>query len=222
MHPLKSWLRHHYGSLLALFIGVLVPLFIFGSLAEEVVEHEVFSFDKPILLFIHADVSPLLDSVMLFFTRAGSAFVLVPFNFAVFVVLLLKRRAAARFWFFSVAGAGLLNLFAKNTFTRIRPDLWISRMPETTYSFPSGHAMQSMAVTVALIVLTRSSRWNVVVIVCGSLFVTFVGLSRIYWGVHYPSDVLAGWAASLAWVSGLSTMFRDSLAIPKPVANSTE
>jgi membrane-associated phospholipid phosphatase len=212
MNHSASWLRRHYIQLLILFGGVLAPLYLFGMLAEDVVEKEIFSFDKPILLFIHSHANPLLDAVMIFFTRAGSAFALVPFNALVFLYLLWRRdRMQAVFWVLAVEGAALLNGLAKHIFARTRPDLWISALPETTFSFPSGHAMQSMAVAAGLVVLAWHSRWRWPVALIGACFVFLVGLSRIYLGVHFPSDILAGWAASLAWVIGLSVLFKGVL-----------
>jgi membrane-associated phospholipid phosphatase len=213
------WTKPHIKTLLILFIGVLAPLGVFGALAEDVIEKKVFSFDQPILLFVHSYASPLLDQVMYFFTTAGSALVLVPFNVVVFGVLILRRRrAAATFWALAVTGAALLNFLAKIGFARTRPALWISRLAETTYSFPSGHAMQSMAVATALTVILWQTRWKWSVLAISVPFVLLVGLSRVYWGVHYPSDILAGWAASFAWVIGLKFLFDKrafTTAIPR-------
>lgn len=212
MNHSASWLRRHYIKLLILFGGVLAPLYLFGMLAEDVVEKEIFFFDKPILLLVHSHANPSLDAVMIFFTRAGSAFALVPFNVLVLLYLLRRRdRMQAVFWILAVGGAALLNGFAKHVFARTRPELWVSALPETTFSFPSGHAMQSMAVAAGLVVLAWHSRWRWPVALIGVCFVFLVGLSRVYLGVHFPSDILAGWAASLAWVVGLSVLFKDVL-----------
>jgi undecaprenyl-diphosphatase len=115
----------------------------------------------------------------------------------------------AAFWVLAVGGTALLNMLAKHVFARVRPDFWVSLLPETTFSFPSGHAMHSMAVVAALVALTWHSRWRWLVALIGVCFVFLVGLSRIYLGVHFPSDILAGWTASLTWVIGLSFLFRD-------------
>ena len=209
----EFWPHRYYVKLVVLFIGVLMPLWLFGSLAEDVVEHDVFFFDRPILLFLHRNASPLLDSVMVFFSKSGSALVLIPFNVMVFAILMWRcNRAAASFWALAVAGAALLNLLAKHAFARTRPALWISIFPETTFSFPSGHAMQSMAVAAALTLLAWPThrRWGA--LLPATCFVFLVGISRVYLGVHYPSDILAGWSASLVWVIGLSILFKERFA----------
>lgn len=187
-----------------LFAGVLLPLWWFGSLAEEVLEDGLLPFDTPLLLLLHRHAAPWLDTWMYWITNAGSAAVLVPFNLLVLWILYRRgQRGAAWFWLLATAGAALLTFLCKQGFARSRPALWVSSLPETTYSFPSGHAMQSMAVACALLWLAWRTPWKWLVLALGLLFVALVGLSRLYWGVHYPSDVLAGWAASLAWVSGV-------------------
>lgn len=206
----KSFLRHHYLTLLVLFFGVFTPLVVFGNLAEDVLENEVFSFDRPVLMFMHNHATQILDMVMIFFTRVGSALVLVPINILVFSLLIYRKRGReALFWVLAVMGAALLNFIAKHAFVRIRPDLWISIAPEVTYSFPSGHAMNSLATIAALIVLAWDTRWRSLMMAAGACFILLVGLSRIYLGVHYPSDVMAAWSASFAWVVGLASVLTD-------------
>jgi membrane-associated phospholipid phosphatase len=210
MEKSVTWLHRHATKLIILFVGVLAPLYLFGSLAEEVLEHEAFAFDKPIQLFVHAHASPRVDAVMLFFSRIGSVYALAPLNLVILLVLLYwKRRAEALFWALATGGAWLLNYLAKHAFVRVRPDLWASISPETTFSFPSGHAMHSMATVAALLYLVCHHRRSWPAIVIGTCFVAMVGLSRIYLGVHYPSDIAAGWAASIAWVAGLGMLFQS-------------
>jgi membrane-associated phospholipid phosphatase len=200
------------GRMALLFAGVLFPLALFGLLAEDVAERESFWFDRPILLFVHTMSSSFLDTAMYWITQAGSAVVLVPFN-AVVLAWLLKRRQrnTAAFWAISVVGAAVINFAAKNMFTRVRPSMWLSRIAETTYSFPSGHAMGTMAAVTALCMLLWPTRWRRLVLGVGGLYVALVGTSRVYFGVHYPSDILAGWAASLAWVVGVKLLLDHRL-----------
>jgi membrane-associated phospholipid phosphatase len=208
MQTSEHWAKRHLGRLALLFIGVLLPLMLLGAAAEDVVEKEAFSFDQPILIFAHSHASPFLDALMYGATQAGSALAIIPLCAIVLGWLWhAGRRSDAGFWLLAVGGAAAINFLAKQGFARVRPALWISHIEETTYSFPSGHAMASMALAAAVCVLLWPSRWRWLALSCGVVFVALVGASRVYFGVHYPSDVLAGWAASLAWVLGLKLLF---------------
>lgn len=208
----KAWLARHAGQMIILFIGVLLPLILFGMAAEDVLRKEVFTFDAPILMFVHARSTPFLDTLMFAATTAGSALVLVPVDCLVFAGLLKwGRRSDAELWAVAVVGAAIINFAAKNFFARVRPALWISRVHETTYSFPSGHAMSTMATATALCVLAWPTRWRWLAILPGIIYVALVGVSRVYEGVHYPSDIAAGWAVSFAWVFGCTLLFEHRL-----------
>ena len=195
----------HRWKLLSLFMVVLLPLYGFGELAEDVVEQERFLLDEPLLLYARDHATPALNSFMLLMSLLGYLWGVVPLGVAILLALLVRRHTRDGVFFgLSVIGAGLLNLAAKALFTRERPKLWQSIAPERSFSFPSGHAMGSMALVGALVVLLWPTRWRYPMLLLGGLFVLLVGLSRVYLGVHYPSDILAGWGASFAWVMGLS------------------
>jgi membrane-associated phospholipid phosphatase len=120
--------------------------------------------------------------------------------FATIVLWLRRRFLDAAFILASVAGATSLNLILKEWFYRPRPDLWPHLVTEFGYSFPSGHAMMSSALVFAVVWLVwhSSRRWLAVGL--GALYMVGVGFSRLYLGVHYPTDVVAGWCFSLLWV----------------------
>ncbi|WP_426103190.1 phosphatase PAP2 family protein [Massilia sp. TSP1-1-2] len=200
----ETFLERH-GTLLVLFLCVLIPLVLFGLLADEVADKHPFWFDQPIMAALHARSTPLFDSIMLGASIAGSTYGLLPFNLAIFGFCVWRRKMhAATFWVLATGGALLLNLLAKEFFQRTRPSFWQSIAPENSFSFPSGHAMCSMATAAALVVLFRRSQWRAHVTAIAVLFVLMVGMSRPYLGVHFPSDILAGWTAALAWVVGLA------------------
>ncbi len=200
----ETFLQRH-GTLLGLFLCVLIPLILFGALAEDVADEDLFAFDEPIMMALRARSTPLLDAIMLGASIAGSTYGLLPFNLAIFGYVLWRRKMhAATFWVLATAGALLLNLLTKEFFQRTRPTFWDSIAPETSFSFPSGHAMCSMATAAALVVLFRRSEWRTLVTVIAVMSVLLIGVSRPYLGVHFPSDILAGWTAALAWVVGLA------------------
>ena len=156
--------------------------------------------DAPILEFWHRHATPELDSMAIFLTIIGNTGPMVGLGVLVFLGLLLRRQwRAAWLWFASVGGSMLLTQIIKPLVARPRPLLWASIRPEHTFSFPSGHAMDTAAIATALVLLGwggRARRW----VWLTPLFALAVGWARLYLGVHNPSDVLAGWAAAVAWV----------------------
>ena len=159
-------LRRHGWRLLLVFAGLLLPLWGFAELADEIHEQQALPFDEPILQFVHTLASAGHDRVFVWISAAGYLHGVVPFDVALVLVLtLLRRFREATFATFALAGAALLNVAAKHSFARIRPALWNSISPETTFSFPSGHAMGSAALACVLIVLAWGTRWRWPVVV---------------------------------------------------------
>jgi undecaprenyl-diphosphatase len=193
-----------------LLLGVIIPIGIFGELAEEIWEKENgFPWDVPILLAIHATAHPQLDTLAIVFTHLGTYWGVFPISFAIATVLFIQRLWYRLTYFLVVLlGSAVINRSAKLVLRRIRPDLWVSPAPELDYGFPSGHAMASMTFVVALIILTWHYRWRGWVWILGILFVLMIGWTRLYLGVHYPSDILAGWSASIAWSVGVHLIMR--------------
>lgn len=194
----------------ALFLGVLMPLALLGKIADGVRERETFHFDTPTLWWLHTHSSPLLDRFFVSVTTWGGTTGVVPLTLLICGALWIGGRRGGT-WFLGIAvfGAGALDLLAKHLFGRARPTLWLSIAPEYDYGFPSGHAVLSMAFALALLLLAWRTRARWPVLIIGSLSVLLVGLSRLYLGVHYPSDVLAGWLASIVWTSGVWIVGRD-------------
>lgn len=219
--PFKSWLAANRVLVLALFCAVLLPLLVFGKIASEIVEREAIGFDHPIQVWAHAHANSSLDGWMLGASMLGSPPLMVLLcGIITFFLWMKKRRGDLAFFVVATLGAGLLNLTAKRIFGRTRPDLWLSLDPRSDYSFPSGHAMGTMALFMAILVLVWPTKFRVPVLIFGALFVLWVGFSRIYIGVHFPSDVLCGWLASFSWVIGLQ-MIRNSYRGRAAVKSST-
>lgn len=206
----RHWLARNAWRFILLFGGVLLPLALFVELADEVHELEAFHFDAPLLWQMRAIASPGLDAAMVFITRVGYQWGLIPLDIGIVVVLLLIRRwREAAFAALSFVGSALLNMGSKQFFQRDRPSLWESIAPESTYSFPSGHAMGSMTLAATAILLAWPTRWRWPVVIVMVPFAFAVSISRVYLGVHYPSDILGGWCAALVWVVGVYLlMFR--------------
>ncbi|HEY6544240.1 MAG TPA: phosphatase PAP2 family protein [Dokdonella sp.] len=195
-----EFLRRHWIAVALVFFGVLLPLAGFGMLVDEVREDEGFAFDVPLLQAAREMHGPRLDALFVAATLAGYQFGVVPVDIALVLGLGIARRLrAGLFAGLAIVGSALLNLAAKPVFGRERPSLWESIAPEDNYSFPSGHAMGSMTLACVLVLLAWRTRWRWPVLVAGAAFVVLVGMSRVYLGVHYPSDILAGWTAAVAW-----------------------
>lgn len=193
-------LRRHGWRLLLVFVGLLLPLWGFAELADEIHEQEAIRFDEPVLRLAHQLAGAGFDRVFVAVSKLGYLYGVVPFDIALVLVLTgLRRFREATFAAVALGGAALLNLATKQLFARDRPTLWESISPETTFSFPSGHAMGSATLACVLIALAWGTRWRLPVLAVAGTFAFAVGASRVYLGVHYPSDILAGWAAATAW-----------------------
>ncbi|MBS9403239.1 phosphatase PAP2 family protein [Halomonas sp. TRM85114] len=185
----------------------------FVELAEEVSEGDTQSLDETLLLSLrnpadHTD--PLgpgwVEELGRDFTALGGVGVLVLVSLGSLGYLLLARRyRAALFASVAVPGGILLSTLMKVGFDRPRPDLVPHDSLVYTASFPSGHAMMSAVTYLTLAaLLTRvhpELRLKAYILVVAILLTLLVGISRVYLGVHWPTDVLAGWTAGAAWAA---------------------
>ena len=200
--------QQHRKLLLGLLLGFVGPWCVFIKVAQEVWEDKGFGGDRAILELLHRYGSAGQDAVALWLARAGGTLWTRVVEAAVLLGFLLARqRRAALFFILSVGGAGALNLFAKLLLGRARPAFWVSIAPETTYSFPSGHAMGAAALALTLGVRPWPTRARLVALALGTAWALLMGWSRMYLGVHFPSDVLAGWVGSMGWVGGMHLLF---------------
>ncbi|WP_240741104.1 phosphatase PAP2 family protein [Deinococcus sp. Arct2-2] len=201
---LWAFLKVNWRGLLLLLIGVLAPLLLFFELTEDVFQEGGFAWDASVLAWYRAHRTPELTAVANALAVLGG-FAVLPLVTGLIAYLLARAGAKAHGWFLilALAGAALLNTIAKLIFHRARPDILEALVREPGFSFPSGHAMSNAAFGFALIVVFWRSRAGWPVAVVAGLWAITVGASRNYLGVHYPSDVLAGFLASAAWVAGL-------------------
>lgn len=194
--------RRRRQALLAL-MGVVLPLLVFALLAYWQRERGAPSFDLPVMQAVHAWVGPHTNGAVLWISHLGYSHGVVPFGLVFVIVLLARRRwREGLYVLLALGGALWLNGLLKAAFARPRPDLWEPLWRYSGYSFPSGHAAATAALTMVLALLAWRTRWRVAVLGLMVPFTLLVGISRPYMGVHYPSDVLAGWAFGCAWAAG--------------------
>lgn len=216
--------KRSWKELLGLFLALLLPLMVFGALAEDVWEREGIGWDEPVLRGLHALATPQLDQWVVLLTRIGYLWGTVPAAFLLVAWLVYRRRRRdAVFAALAVGGAAALMTILKSIFQRVRPTLWVPVAPEASYSFPSGHATLNSALATTVVLLLWRTRWRWPALVLGIVWVAAICLTRVYLGVHFPSDVTAGTAGAFAWVFGLRQILprepdihRHAHAPPRP------
>jgi undecaprenyl-diphosphatase len=185
----------------------------FAHWAEEMRDRELGPFDSAVAQAV-AGLRGRSDSVMLTLTRFGegeSLFVLVVLSAGLLLAFRRPREAV----FLSTVGAGtvVLNALLKLAFARARPgvdELYLVHTPRS-FSFPSGHALATTTVLFALVVVAKVAGarglWLAFLVCFTALVVLGVSASRVYFGVHFPSDVIGGMLAGAGWVSAVAGWF---------------
>ncbi len=191
-------------SLVLGFAAAISALVFFAWLTEEVLEGETRNFDDATRTAVHQFASPGLTLVMRGISFLGSTDFLLVLTILVVVCFLLRNwpREAILFGI-TMAGAALLDVTLKHTFHRARPVPFFNLAAPASYSFPSGHALASFCFygSLAAILTARleAKKIRIGLWTSSAAVVLLIGFSRIYLGVHYTTDVLAGFAAALIW-----------------------
>jgi membrane-associated phospholipid phosphatase len=190
-------------------------LVLFTWLGREILEGEILALDDHIRSTVHGMASPRLTALMRAASLFGGPAVLIPVSVVVALGFLARHwRREAFLVIVTLAGAGLLNGLLKFSFARVRPTAFFDYPLPGSPSFPSGHALYAVSVFGGLAALLsprlkhrvlRMAVWSVAI-----ALILLVGLSRVYLGVHYPSDVLAGYSIGVIWVTAVA--FGDRLA----------
>jgi undecaprenyl-diphosphatase len=197
-----------------LLLGALLiaatALFVFGWLAEEMLEGDTRQFDALVRTAVHHLATPGLTRLMLVFSFLGSAAAVTAMCLvAICVFLYYRRTRAAALLAVTMLGVVALDVALKLAFHRPRPVPFFGSTP-SSYSFPSGHALGSfcfygmLAAILAARVRGRGTKFCIWM--AAALLVGMIGFSRIYLGVHYPSDVIAGYCAAVVWVGAVGLL----------------
>lgn len=211
MDKVKRVVKFSFSSRLAfiLFLEIvfsvllsLTALFIFLKMGNDVLEKEVFSIDVWLTNYIYGFRSPLITTIMICFTFLGSTLFLFFLSGISTLYLFTKRKKDAIIYFVILYSGVILNLILKFTFQRPRPH-HLPLIYEDSFSFPSGHAMNGFVFYTALSYFilreTKNTTTAIFVSTISLIIILCIGLSRIYLGVHYPSDVIAGYITGFLW-----------------------
>lgn len=209
------WLQTLVGSIL--FLGLTIAsgaLLFFAWLADEVVEGGTREFDETARLFVQEIASAPLTAFMNFTTTLGSTIFLSLISVCVFIIFIRYNwKRPALLLTTTMIGAVILNYFLKVSFARPRPAPFFDTLLPASYSFPSGHALFAVCFygTLAWLTASRTRKYSLKILIWSAAFllVMLIGVSRVYLGVHYLSDVIAGYAASTVWV--LTVILADSI-----------
>lgn len=194
-------------SALRVDLGIAIAAILaFAWIAYGVTHGSSHSFDTAVRDAVHARASSYLTDVMIFITNFGGGRFLWPFGAVIALVLLRQgRRREAALFAIAVVGSEALNETLKMLFHRARPEAYFGYPLPSTYSFPSGHSFVSYSFYLALAEILTSPEWptahKVAVWTAAGLLIGSIGLSRIYLGVHYPTDVIGGYTAAVAWTA---------------------
>lgn len=210
LHNIQNrWPAFYIALTLGFSCGMLV---LFGELAwKTMFRHAMGVFDNTVIWLVRYFATPLADQMMIYISNLGFGY-----SYAVVVIAAFSGLAVYRRWLeleglaLSLVGGAVLNFVLKNLFERARPDAF-HIVAEAGYSFPSGHAMVSLCFYgMAAFLLARiipSWRWRYMLVVAIAILILAIGISRIYFGVHYPSDVAAGYTAGTMWLMFSISMF---------------
>jgi undecaprenyl-diphosphatase len=209
--PERQLVGKRWPAIIPVSLGLAIASLVFFSwLADEILRKRTDRFDDTVRSVIHDFASPALTDLMRFVTNLGDWQVIMTATLCL-LAYLWYRRDNTHIWIALVAmmGAGILDGALKLAFHRARPDPFFVAKP-STYSFPSGHALISLCFY-GLLAGTLShelrSKWQQVLVwTAAVIMIALIGLSRVYLGVHWPSDVLAGYAAAVIWMGAVRVL----------------
>lgn len=179
----------------------IIALILFIFILEDVLEQEIYRFDETIYSFISKGISDNMSQIAKIITTMGSVYVIIPVTIISIIYFWKKRES--KYIVINLAIIFASNQILKRIIARPRPDEF-RIVEETGYSFPSGHSMISMAFYGLFIYLiykkinNKYLKWTLIILL--SILIILIGVSRIYLGVHYASDVCAGFLLSIAYI----------------------
>ena len=230
--PVIRWLRRNVELSSLFFLTLFVALFwAFAELADEVIEGATHDLDRDILLLLRKtqDISEPLgplwfQEITRDITALGGVAILTMTTLATAGFFLLRRDFALMMYLLATVGGGIVaSSLAKTAFDRPRPDLVPHGSIVNTASFPSGHSMMAAVtyLTLGAVIahFLNGRRLKIYVLSLAIMVTIMVGVSRVYLGVHWPTDVLAGWLAGSGWA--IACLWGSRLIKPRNRTKST-
>ncbi len=191
---------------LELVIGLAVSsamIVLLIKLRNEIFESELLAFDKNVSFFLYSLRTPFLTQIMIFFSFLGEQFTVLITAIGTIFLLFKRHKREAFLFLFTIMTGVMLNILLKEVIGRPRP-IFDPLLLLTDYSFPSGHAMNSFVFYALLAHFTHhfsfSRKYTNRAVIIALAIVFFIGISRIYLGVHYPTDIIGGYIAGLGWL----------------------
>ena len=189
----------------------LIIIYVVAQISDEVLDREAFAFDKIILLWIHSLTNPTLDRIMQTITRFNDPDVVSVVAGIVLIILLWKRYyPEAKIFVINCAGGVILSYGLKSVFGKTRPDLWESAIEEVSFSYPSGHALGSTVLYgfLAYLIAKRYPQLSWLIYLVAVVLIGAIGSSRLYLGVHWPTDIIGGYGIGFLWLTFCITMLK--------------
>ncbi|HEY9771586.1 MAG TPA: phosphatase PAP2 family protein [Coleofasciculaceae cyanobacterium] len=192
-------------------VSCLLIIYVVAQISDEVLEQEAFAFDRVILLWVHSFANPTLDRIMQLITRLNDPDVVsIIAGFALILLLWKRCYPEAKIFVINCAGGVILSYGLKSIFGKTRPDLWQSAIKEVSFSYPSGHALGSIVLYgfLAYLFATRFPQFSWLIYLLAVTFIGAIGLSRLYLGVHWPTDIVGGYGIGFLWLTFCITMLK--------------
>lgn len=199
LSSVKNWLIVHWQFLV---LGISLPLLLFSILALKIGENASgLPWDVSILFAIYSPSQSQFENLVIILTHTGMfPGILLLVTPVILTLGYQKKWRSLLYLILTLFGSVIISISTKIFFHRMRPNFWTSAYPlPGDFSFPSGHALLSMAFTIALIILAWKTKWRGLVISLGGLFTLTIAWTRLYLGVHFPSDILGGWLLAITW-----------------------
>lgn len=192
-------------------VSCLIIIYLVALISDEVLDREAFAFDKTILLWIHSFANPQCDHIMRSITRLNDPSTVVAIAVIVLGILLWRHYySEAQIFIIDCLGGVVLSYGLKSVFGKVRPDLWESAIEDLSFSYPSGHALGSTVLYgfIAYLIATHYSQFSLLVYAVVVCLIGAIGLSRLYLGVHWPTDILGGYGIGFLWLIFCITMLK--------------